>query len=1446
MNGDFVANPNSNSPITLNGSTLNVGGNLKINTNANGSGNLAGTTNIVLNGTGTWSDGSGSAITNNLAINTAGTITISGNVYYSAGTLTYTAGTVTTTGSTLHLGASTALPSGITWNNLTISNAGTYTLAANTTLTGSLVADANSNSNIILNNDNLYIGGGLTIGNGNGAGGLSGTTNLILNGTGTWSQVSGSVANNLTINTAGTITVSGTVGYNTGTLTYTAGTVTTTGSTLNIGAATTLDTNGMSWNNVNFTGGNGVTYTLGNNLTLGGTLSVTTGNGTTTLNGFTIYDGGSLTTPANVGKITGTTAIVLDGTGTWSQGNQPTGGYTNSITINTPGTITISGSVGSGPLTYVAGTVVTTGSTLYYNTTGNLPNGIVWNNLSLNGSGSNPTYTLLGNLTLNGTLSVSTNNSTATLNGYTIDVGGGLTSPANVGKITGATAIVLDGTGTWSQANGTDGFDNAITINTAGTITISGTVYHNTGTLTVADGTLNLNGNNFTPTGTFVIGSGGTLELWGSETITAPTLNAGSTVLFTGSGGSATSYTLTNYFGGNYQNLVIDSTNGATDTFKLGGTLTVAGNLTNTAGTLDVTASNYGITVGGNWANSGTFSPRSGTVTLDGASPTISGTDNFYNLTVDSAGSLTLPAITANSILAEATGASSDITLNGTLSASGTGNAITLVSGRNFINDAGSGALSTPSGDWLIYSTNPSNNTLDGITGSYNRYSCTYGGSCPSLGTGNGLLYSYTPMLTVTPTGGINITYGTAPNLSGYSYTLSGYLGSDGSSDSVTGSLNGSTNYTQGSNVGSYAINYASGSLTSSMGYGFSYASNSTGISVGQRSLTITASDQTKTYGFGSLGTTGFSITSGSLYGTDAISGVTLSTTDGTSTSGNYKVTGSPATITASAAVFSSGSSGNYNLTYDNAATGLTVNPATLTITGFAVAGKTYDGTTSATITSNGSLSGLVAGDSVNLNTGSAAATFGSKNAGTETATASGYALSSGNGNSDANNYTLTQPTATATIAQKALTITANSQSDTYGDTLGTLTYTNSGLATGDSFSGALTTAHGGAGTVLTHANGFDVSGSPFAITQGTLTINDGNGGNNYSISYNSANLTLTAKALTDSGFAVAGRTYDGLTDATITSNGALTGGGSTSGDGKYITGDTVSLVSTGASATFGSKNAGTETATASGYTLSGAQAGDYTLTQPTATATIAQKALTITANSQSDTYGDTLGTLTYTNSGLATGDSFSGALSTAHGGAGTALANANGFNVSGSPFTITQGTLTVSDGNGGNNYAITYNSANLTLAAKAITVTADNESKVFGDSDPALDYTESGLAAGDASASFTGALTRDAGESIGNYTILQGTLAATGNYRIGTFNDGIFAITGTSSAPIAIPTTVQGVINRNIQATAPQVPLPSAPSLDVDSSALTPAEMTFSPGNPKRWWKRISVTFGQ
>jgi hypothetical protein len=80
------------------------------------------------------------------------------------------------------------------------------------------------------------------------------------------------------------------------------------------------------------------------------------------------------------------------------------------------------------------------------------------------------------------------------------------------------------------------------------------------------------------------------------------------------------------------------------------------------------------------------------------------------------------------------------------------------------------------------------------------------------------------------------------------------------------------------------------------------------------------------------------------------------------------------------------------------------------------------------------------------------------------------------------------------------------------------------------------------------------------------------------------------------------------------------------------------------------------------------------------------------------------------------------------------------------------------------------------------ITVTADAQSKVYGDPDPALTYriTTGSLLSGD---SFTGALTRVAGELAGTYDVQQGTLALSSNYNL-TYVGASFSIT---ALPIVI-----------------------------------------------------------
>jgi len=156
------------------------------------------------------------------------------------------------------------------------------------------------------------------------------------------------------------------------------------------------------------------------------------------------------------------------------------------------------------------------------------------------------------------------------------------------------------------------------------TITVSGTSDIN-GTATISTGTYDANGSFDATGGTITFSDAGTLEL--ASTVTSlGTLSGNGTVDYNGAAQTV--------FGDAYYNLTLSGS----DTKTLGEAITTAGNLTNSV-TLDVSASNFAISVAGNWANSGTFTPQSGTVTLVGnsvADQTVTTSDQaFYNLTLN-------------------------------------------------------------------------------------------------------------------------------------------------------------------------------------------------------------------------------------------------------------------------------------------------------------------------------------------------------------------------------------------------------------------------------------------------------------------------------------------------------------------------------------------------------------------------------------------------------------------------------------------------------------------------------------------------------------------------------------------------------------------------------------------------------------------------------------------
>ena len=95
-----------------------------------------------------------------------------------------------------------------------------------------------------------------------------------------------------------------------------------------------------------------------------------------------------------------------------------------------------------------------------------------------------------------------------------------------------------------------------------------------------------------------------------------------------------------------------------------------------------------------------------------------------------------------------------------------------------------------------------------------------------------------------------------------------------------------------------------------------------------------------------------------------------------------------------------------------------------------------------------------------------------------------------------------------------------------------------------------------------------------------------------------------------------------------------------------------------------------------------------------------------------------------------------------------------------------------------------------LTIDPAPLQITALAARKRYGDADPALGFTVSGLLGADA---LTGTLSRQAGEVVGNYAIAQGTLSAGTDYGV-TFQGAAFVIT-------PIPVTPTGLQARQTSA---------------------------------------------
>jgi hypothetical protein len=164
---------------------------------------------------------------------------------------------------------------------------------------------------------------------------------------------------------------------------------------------------------------------------------------------------------------------------------------------------------------------------------------------------------------------------------------------------------------------------------------------------------------------------------------------------------------------------------------------------------------------------------------------------------------------------------------------------------------------------------------------------------------------------------------------------------------------------------------------------------------------------------------------------------------------------------------------------------------------------------------------------------------------------------------------------------------------------------------------------------------------------------------------------------------------------------------------------------------------------------------------------------LSVTANDGSKVYGQTksFSGTEFSSSGLQNGETIGLVTLGSTGASATAHVGSDPITVSGA----SGGTFTASD------YTITYNSGTLTVTPAGLSVTADNQSRVYGAANPGLTYNAVGLVNGD---TLSGALATSAGATsvAGTYSITQGSLSASTDYLL-TFNPGVLTITGTSSA---------------------------------------------------------------
>ena len=515
-----------------------------------------------------------------------------------------------------------------------------------------------------------------------------------------------------------------------------------------------------------------------------------------------------------------------------------------------------------------------------------------------------------------------------------------------------------------------------------------------------------------------------------------------------------------------------------------------------------------------------------------------------------------------------------------------------------------------------------------------------------------------------------------------------------------------------------------SASFTAS-GY-YAGASDTSTLTVSQAPLTIKANNRTKTYGdLVTFAGTEFTV-AGTMYGTDDVTSVTL-------TSAGAPVTASVNTypIVPSAAVGTGLS--NYDIDYQNGT--LTVGQTTLTIVAYNRT-KTYGDLMTFTGTEFAIVSGtLLNGDKITSVTLTSAGA-------PVTATVNSYPIvpSAAVGIGVAN-YDIHYQNGSLTVYKKHLEITASNRTKTYGQWVtfsGTeFAITGGTLLNGDTITSVSLTSSGalGSATVNTYPIvafdpvGTGVSNYYYTFIDGTLTVEK-------------KHLDITANDRT--------KTYGQLVTfagTEFSSSGLI--------NGNTITSVTLTSAGTPVAAPVNSYPIVPSAAVGTGLT-------NYDIDYHDGTLTINQKHLDITANDRTKTYGQlvTFSGTEFTSSGLINGNTIASVTLTSTGAPVTAIVNTY-------PIVISAAV-----GTGLSNYEIDYHNGTLTVDKKHLDITANDRTKTYGQlvTFAGTEFSSSGLINGNTIASV--ALTSTGAPvtaTVNTYPIVISAATGTGltNYNI-------------------------------------------------------------------------------